>query len=103
MALPNAIKIGKYFIYRKEFFNAFRVWNVDKIEQYQKAGSISSWVEVQAWGVLVYRFETRDNGHRCRLRTRYINGNIVTGVIDEIEDSCSDAGPTWAITIRGTI
>ena len=50
----------------------------------------------------MYRFETRDNGHRWRLRTRYINGNIVTGVIDETEDSCSDAGPTLAITIRGT-
>lgn len=100
--IPSYNNMNWGFNYRKEFYNEFRVWDVDKIQQYPKVGSISSWVEVQAWGGLVYRFETRDNRHRCRLRTRYINGNIATGEIDEIEDSCSDAGPTLAIKIRGT-
>ena len=90
------------FNYRREFYNEFRVWDVDKIEQYPKVGSIFSWVEVQAWGGLVYRFEARDSRDRCRVRTRYINGNIATGNIDEIEDSCSDAGPVLAIKLRGT-
>jgi hypothetical protein len=90
------------FNYRREFYNDFKVFDVDKIEQYPKVGFISSWVEVQAWGGLVYRFEARDAGLRCRIRTRYTSGTIATGVIDEIEDSCSDAGPVLAIKIRGT-
>lgn len=100
--IPSRNNMNWGFNYRREFYNDFTVWDVDKIEQYPKVGSISSWAEIQAWGGLVYRFEVRDQRHRCRIRTRYINGTIATGVIDEIEDSCSDAGPTLAIKIRGT-
>jgi hypothetical protein len=100
--IPSRNNMNWGFNYRREFYNEFRVWDVDKIEQYPKVGSIFSWVEVQAWGGLVYRFEARDSRDRCRVRTRYINGNIATGNIDEIEDSCSDAGPVLAIKIRGT-
>ena len=100
--IPARNNMNWGFNYRREFYNEFKVWDVDKIEQYPKVGSFSGWVEVQAWGGLVYRFEARDAGDRCRIRTRYINGNIATGEIDEIEDSCSDAGPTLAIKIRGT-
>ena len=100
--IPARNNMNWGFNYRREFYNEFRVWDVDKIEQYPKVGSIFSWVEVQAWGGLVYRFEARDSRDRCRVRTRYINGNIATGNIDEIEDSCSDAGPVLAIKLRGT-
>ena len=100
--IPTRNNMNWGFNYRREFYNEFRVWDVDKIERYPKVGSIFSWVEVQAWGDLVYRFEARDSRDRCRVRTRYINGNIATGNIDEIEDSCSDAGPVLAIKIRGT-
>lgn len=100
--IPTRNNMNWGFNYRREFFNDFKVWDVDKIEQYPKVGSVSSWIEVQAWGGLVYRFEARDARDRCRVRTRYTNGTIATGVIDEIEDSCSDAGPVLAIKIRGT-
>jgi outer membrane receptor for ferrienterochelin and colicins len=100
--IPTRNNMNWGFNYRREFYNDFKVWDVDKIEQYPKVGSISSWFEIQAWGGLVYRFEARDQRDRCRIRTRYINGTIATGVIDEIEDSCSDAGPVLAIKIRGT-
>jgi len=100
--IPSRNNMNWGFNYRREFYNDFLVYDVDKIEEYPKVGSISSWVEVQAWGGLVYRFEVRDQRHRCRIRTRYTNGTIATGVIDEIEDSCSDAGPILAIKIRGT-
>jgi len=100
--IPSRNSMNWGFNYRREFYNDFLVYDVDKIEEYPKVGSISAWVEVQAWGGLVYRFETRDQRHRCRIRTRYINGTIATGMVDEIEDSCSDAGPVLAIKIRGT-
>jgi len=90
------------FRYRREFYNEFRVYDIDKIEQYPKFGSYFSWFEMQSWGDLIYRFEARDSRDRCRIRTRYISGTIANGVIDEIEDSCSDAGPVLAIKIRGT-
>ena len=51
---------------------------------------------------MIYRFEARDSGERCRIRTRYIAGTIATGTIGELEDSCSESGPTLAIKIRGT-
>jgi len=100
--IPSRNNMNWGFNYRREFYNDFLVYDVDKIEEYPKVGSISAWVEVQAWGGLVYRFETRDQRDRCRIRTRYINGTIANGVVDEIEDSCSDAGPVLAIKIRGT-
>ncbi|MCB1670848.1 MAG: TonB-dependent receptor plug domain-containing protein [Gammaproteobacteria bacterium] len=90
------------FNYRREFYNQFRDYDIDKIEQYPKVGSYFGWFEMQRWGGLIYRFEARDNRQRCRIRTRYIDGTIATGVISEIEDSCSDAGPVYAIKIRGT-
>ncbi|MCG8416078.1 MAG: TonB-dependent receptor plug domain-containing protein [Pseudomonadales bacterium] len=100
--LPQLNNTNWGFNYRREFWNDFTVWDVDKIEQYPKVGSYFAWVETQAWGGLVYRFEARDSRHRCRVRTRYTNGTIATGIIEEIEDSCSDAGPVLAIKIRGT-
>ncbi len=100
--LPQLNNTNWGFNYRREFYNDFRTWDIDKIEQYPKVGSYFMWVETQAWGNLVYRFEARDSRHRCRIRTRYTNGTIATGVIDEIEDACSDAGPVLAIKIRGT-
>jgi outer membrane receptor for ferrienterochelin and colicin len=100
--IPSRNNMNWGFNYRREFYNDFKVFDVDKIEQYPKFGSISSWFEIQAWGGLVYRFEARDARDRCRVRTRYINGTIANGEIAEIEDSCSDAGPVLAIKIRGT-
>ncbi|MBT8146528.1 MAG: hypothetical protein KJN90_06705, partial [Gammaproteobacteria bacterium] len=83
-------------------YNEFKVYDIDKTEQYPKFGSYFAWFETQSWADLIYRFEVRDSRDRCRIRTRYINGTIANGVIDEIEDSCSDAGPVYAIKIRGT-
>ena len=88
--------------YRREFYNDYTVWDIDKVEQYPKDFSYYSWIETQAWGGLIYRFEARDSGERCRIRTRYIAGTIATGRIGELEDSCSESGPTLAIKIRGT-
>lgn len=100
--IPSRNNMNWGFNYRREFYNEFTVYDVDKIERYPKFGSYSGWLEVQSWGGLVYRFEARDNRDRCRIRTRYINGTIANGAIEEIEDSCSDAGPVLAIKIRGT-
>ncbi|MCY4358643.1 MAG: TonB-dependent receptor plug domain-containing protein [Gammaproteobacteria bacterium] len=100
--LPHLSNMNWGFNYRKEFYNDFLVWDIDKIEHYPKMGSYFGWFEFQSWANLVYRIELRDSRLRCRIRTRYINGTIANGDIDEIEDSCSDAGPVWAIKIRGT-
>lgn len=100
--LPELNNTNWGFNYRREFYNDFTVFDIDKIERYPKFGSYFAWIETQSWGNLIYRFEVRDQRHRCRIRTRYTAGTIATGVIDEIEDSCSDAGPVLAIKIRGT-
>jgi outer membrane receptor protein involved in Fe transport len=100
--LPSRNNMNYGFRYSREFYNDFLVYDIDKIEQYPKVGSYFGWFEIQAWGGLVYRFEARDSRDRCRVRTRYVDGTIATGVIGEIEDSCSDAGPVLAIKVRGT-
>jgi len=100
--LPQLNNTNWGFNYRKEFYNDFTVFDIDKIERYPKFGSYFAWIETQSWGNLIYRFEVRDQRNRCRIRTRYTGGTIANGVIDEIEDSCSDAGPVLAIKIRGT-
>ena len=100
--LPQLNNMNWGFNYRREFYNDYLVYDIDKIEHYPKMGSYFAWFEFQSWANLVYRFEVRDSRLRCRIRTRYMNGTIATGVIDEIEDSCSDAGPVYAIKIRGT-
>ena len=86
----------------REFYNDFLVWDIDKTEQYPKDWFWFTWVETQAFGDLIYRFEIRDSGERCRIRTRYQGGTIATGYIQEREDSCSVNGPVYAIKIRGT-
>ena len=86
----------------KRFLNDFMNWDIDKTEYYPPDWSWFAWAETQAWGGLVYRFEARDSGERCRLRTRYAGGTTITGYVDEVEDSCSINGPVYAIKIRGT-
>ncbi len=100
--IPSFRNMNYGLNYRREFYNEFRVYDIDKIEQYPKFGFYSAWVEAQGNGGMIYRFEVRDARDRCRIRTRYTGGTIATGFIEEIEDSCSDAGPVLAIKIRGT-
>lgn len=100
--IPSFNNLNYGVNYRREFFNEFRVYDIDKIEQYPKVGFYSAWAEIQGRGGIIYRFEARDARDRCRVRTRFTGGTIATGVIEEIEDSCSDAGPVLAIKIRGT-
>lgn len=100
--IPSFNNMNYGINYRREFANEFRVYDIDKIELYPKVGFYSAWAEIQGKGGLVYRFEIRDARDRCRVRTRYAGGTIATGYIEEIEDSCSDAGPVFALKIRGT-
>jgi len=79
------------------------VYDIDKTEEYESDNFLRSWVETQGWGGLTYRLETMDAGGRCRLRSRYIDGTIGTGIFNEIEKSCSTAGLKMALKIRGTL
>ena len=90
------------FRYRKGFYNDYRVFDIDKIEQYPQDSFVNAWFEMQAWANLTYRFEAMDSGYRCRIRSRFVDGTIATGVLNEIEDSCSNTGLKLAIKVRGT-
>ena len=80
------------------------IYDIDKIEDYNMEDFIMAFVEVQGWGGLIYRFEATNvhEQYRCRIRSRYTGGTIATGVLSEIENSCSQAGEKYAIKIRGT-
>ncbi len=90
------------FRYRKGFYNDYRVFDIDKIEQYPQNATVNGWFEMQAWANLTYRFEAMDSGYRCRIRSRFTGGTIATGILDEIENSCSNTGVKYAIKVRGT-
>jgi hypothetical protein len=100
--IPSFRNMNYGINYRREFYNEFKVYDIDKTEQYPKIGSYFGWAEIQGNTGVIYRFEVRDSRDRCRVRTRYAGGTIATGYIEEIEDSCSDAGPVLALKIRGT-
>ncbi|MEX0619024.1 MAG: TonB-dependent receptor plug domain-containing protein [Pseudohongiellaceae bacterium] len=79
-------------------------YDIDKIEEYEQGDNLTVFVEKIGWGGLTYRFETMNTleGERCRVRSRYTGGTIATGVLNEIEDSCSNTGIKIALKVRGT-
>lgn len=81
-----------------------KAYDIDKIESYNSGDFVTMFVETRGWGNLTYRFEATNinEGTRCRVRSRYTNGTIATGTVNEIEDSCSHTGEKYAIKIRGT-
>jgi outer membrane receptor protein involved in Fe transport len=81
-----------------------KVYDIDKIEDYQSDAFIMAFVETQAWGGFTFRFEATNfqESWRCRVRSRYTGGTLATGSFNEVEDSCSHAGEKYAIKVRGT-
>ncbi len=80
-------------------------YDIDKIEDYNQGGDfLTTYVEKVGWAAMTYRFEAMNvlKGERCRIRSRYVGGTIATGVLNEIEDSCSDTGVKLALKIRGS-
>jgi len=92
------------FTFMHGFPGALKVYDVDKIEDYDSGDNLSLFFEMVGFAGLTYRFETMNtlNAERCRIRSRYTGGTIATGALDEIEDSCSVTGVKYAIKIRGT-
>lgn len=80
------------------------IYDIDKIEDFYMDDFIMAFLEIQGWGGLIYRFEATNvhEQYRCRIRSRYVDGTIANGNLNEIEDSCSHAGEKYAIKIRGT-
>lgn len=86
------------------FTGGRKTFDIDKIEDFHTQDSINAYVEVQGWGGFTYRFEASNlsETERCRLRSRYLGGNLLTGTLSEIEDACSHAGEQYTVRIRGT-
>ncbi|MDX1490115.1 MAG: TonB-dependent receptor plug domain-containing protein [Pseudohongiellaceae bacterium] len=92
------------FNFYHNFSGNNKLYDINKIEDYDAGDQLSLWFETIGFGGLTYRFETMNtlNTERCRIRSRYVGGTIATGSLDEIEDSCSVTGVKYAIKIRGT-
>ena len=100
----TAQKLNYGFTYRREIPGNRKVFDIDKIESFEQDAFVIMFLEMQGWAGLTYRFEATNihESERCRERSRYINGTIATGMLSEIEDSCSHTGEKYAIKIRGT-
>ena len=86
------------------FYGDTLVYDIDKIESYDGDDFIMAFLEIKGWGGLTYRLEVTSvhEQERCRIRERYVGGTIATGVMNEIEESCSHSGEKYAIKMRGT-
>ena len=90
------------FNIRDGFDGASINYDIDKTEEFGGSYSYFSWLELQGWGDLTYRFEARDSNIRCRTRTRYENRTIGDGGPREFEKSCFTTGAVLALKVRGT-
>lgn len=90
--------------YRHSFPGDRKAYDIDKIEDYDQGDFLTLFLETRGWADLTYRFEAMNAlaAERCRIRSRYIGGSIATGMLNEIENSCSDTGLKLAIKIRGS-
>jgi len=100
----NSRNINYGFDFNGTFTGGRKTYDIDKIEDFHTEDFIVAYMEVQGWGELTYRFEAANlnESERCRLRTRYVGGTLLTGTANEIEDACSHAGEKYTIRIRGT-
>ena len=90
------------FDVRKGIDGANVFYDIDKTESYEGDPFYFAWVEAVGWRSLTYRFEVRDGGTRCRLRTRYDNRSVDGDAFREIENSCFTTGMVLAVKVRGT-
>lgn len=90
------------FNVRKGLDGANIFYDIDKTEGYEGDPFYFGWVEAVGWRNMTYRFEARDGGTRCRLRTRYDNRAVGNGGLSEIENSCFTTGMVLAVKVRGT-
>ena len=92
------------FTYRNSIPDNNKVYDVNRIESYNSQPFSILFVEYQGWEGMTLRLEATNplESERCRVRLRYTNGTIATGVFSELEDSCSHTGEKYAIKIRGT-
>ena len=90
------------FSIRNRFDGNNITYDIDKNEEYEGSNSYFSWVEMQGWGGLTYRFEARDEFVRCRSRDRFENRSVGDGGLRELEKSCWDTGTVLALKVRGT-
>lgn len=77
-------------------------YDIDKTESYEGDPFYFAWIETVGWANLTYRFELRDGGTRCRLRTRYDNRAVDDAAFREVENSCFTTGAVLALKVRGT-
>ena len=92
------------FTYNNSILDGRKVFDIDRIESYNSDAFSILFLEYQGWEGMTLRFEATNphESERCRVRLRYNDGTIASGVLSEIEDSCSHTGEKYAIKIRGT-
>ncbi|NKB32113.1 MAG: TonB-dependent receptor plug domain-containing protein [Pseudomonadales bacterium] len=77
--------------------------DINDIERDIRDYGLSLFVEKKAFNGITFRLDISDANDplRCRTRTRFL-GATVDGVVEEIEDYCSQDGPVYALKIRHT-
>ena len=83
--------------------NARRQIDINDIERDIRDYGLSLFVEKKAFNGITFRLDVRNANDplRCRERTRFL-GATIGGVVEEIEDYCSQDGPVYALKVRHT-
>lgn len=99
-----ALSMNYGFNFAHQFKGDRKAYDIDKIEDYNSGDMLVVFAETIGFAGLTYRFEAMNvlEGERCRERSRFVRGTIASGVLNEIETSCSNTGVKLALKIRGT-
>ncbi|MDD9894197.1 MAG: TonB-dependent receptor [Gammaproteobacteria bacterium] len=83
--------------------NARTQIDINDIEREIRDYGLSLFVEKKAFNGVTFRLDVRNANDplRCRERTRFL-GATVDGIVEEIEDYCSQDGPVYALKVRHT-
>jgi len=77
--------------------------DINDIERSIRDYGLSLFVEKKAFNGITFRLDVMNANDplRCRERTRFF-GATVDGIVEEIEDYCSQDGPVYALKVRHT-
>jgi hypothetical protein len=78
-------------------------YDIDDVESSESDPFVFAFAEVVAFGGVTFRVDARqfNNSQYCRERQRFV-GHISDGILEEIENQCSNSGRTLSLSVNGT-
>ncbi|MBL4821676.1 MAG: TonB-dependent receptor plug domain-containing protein [Gammaproteobacteria bacterium] len=91
------------FNYRDGINNNRPSFDIDRVIFFGSSSDLTVFFETKGFAGLTYRFEANNilDHERCNIRKRY-DGLLIEGVLNEIEENCSQTGRQFSLQVRGS-